>query len=134
MTTPPSITVSLDTAKKLAKAGYPQEDSLFSMVAPEGFTKPYHTIFTHLAREAQGWRDFTFAAPTAEEILRRLPKTIGKGYKLHIHPSNSGIYKLRYVRWKVPREIKESKFEDISLANAAAAMWICLKEYNLLQS
>ena len=75
---------------------------------------------------------FYSAAPTAEEILRRLPKVrAGKSSTLYVDIGEDVSY------WVVgyssqPSDDWVPKVSDQSLANAAAAMWIYLQEHSLL--
>lgn len=136
-TTPPTITVSLDWAKKLREAGWPRLGSIF-----------WWRCYTSKGMDSETWvletidrywphadgRRYTYseplAAPTAEEILRRLPKFItedGMVHRRHVH-WDYGDNRVEYGRNHVYCADAES------LANAAAAMYCYLAEQNLLPS
>ena len=142
MTTNQQITVSLEVAKRLAKAGWPQDECIFrwhetvtgSVLYPEG-EEPY-----------PGTENL--ASPTAEEILRRLPahlidrKKNGDvvGYDLHCQKL-SGMEIVAGANWKlwyfrVRDGIEVAPLGNFSygdtLANASASMFCFLKENNLL--
>ena len=135
------ITVSLEWAKKLKEAGWFQENSV------------HHWIYGGIRWEIERieiWETIEgewgsgrkienlqiFSAPTAEEILRRLPKCISaetasqEGGVLDIYP-NDGCWNLAY-RNDEGFAVRDAAALYPSLANAAAAMWIYLKEHNLL--
>lgn len=80
----------------------------------------------------------------AEEILRRLPvfiETPRQSYQIRIGKYLNG-YEVKYEaskpfallpdRSKSPAILRQKQMIDDTLANAAAAMWIYLKENNLL--
>lgn len=135
--TPESITVSLDMAKKLKKAGWPQ-DALFY------WCKYWETLDWEVREPEPAYtRDGNqVAAPTAEEILRRLPtliKTDGKDFWLTINkmfrdnPMGEG-----WQVWYTNRDdvsslwLTTEQWSNADLANASAQMWIYLKENSLL--
>lgn len=127
-----SICVSLEMAKKLAKAGWPQLDSLF-IVMDDGEIR-YRAI--QLTDESGNMTGTCFAAPTAEEILRNMPEIIKQqdGLKEFIYFQN--VYRSRgnfCVAYYTLRDMEQVvDLEDESLANAAASCWCYLKENNLL--
>jgi len=144
------ITVDLETAKKLRGAGFPQVahwfwtelqgDDAFLYGAKRDGTQPTLT-------PAPDLREYS-AAPTAEEILDELPDRIeidkettrcqcGKSdirvsYKACFldmrksEPTNQ--YIVRYIHCDEVFKF----FRADTLANAAAEMWIYLKENDLL--
>lgn len=140
MSTPASITVSLECAKQLREAGYPQANHEFYWIHSE-----HGRSRVHRTEEDSGGRiasrlvvsepEILYAAPTAEEILARLPEwsEIPETMRVEIihsplKPSmalREGANRDGTIKWKV-------WFEDISLANAAAAMYCYLAENNLL--
>jgi hypothetical protein len=138
-TGPESIVTSLDWSKKLKEAGWSQEGSTFYWQEHQP-THEFHVWFRdvlHLSEvKVPG---LCFAAPTAEEILRRLPKDITKNdgscYALEVYfcaeDGNCLVYK-PMIRGQI-MQLADAANKD-SLANAAAAMWVYLSEQKLLPS
>src|SRR3990167_5893854 len=72
---PSSIVVSLEMAKKLKKAGWPQDKFLFVWNGAYHPDKSEHVNWLSRKKVGKDWAEAeTFTAPTAEEILRRLPE------------------------------------------------------------
>ncbi|CAN5475199.1 hypothetical protein BH11PLA2_BH11PLA2_29810 [soil metagenome] len=131
MTTPESITVSLDWAKKLKDAGWPQENGLHYWHGWEGDKNTFLRATDGRVGTINAFHQM-FAAPTAEEILRRLPEYLTDGelrYYLNLFPA-------WVIRYSYPDDemgsIIKCHNRDSSLANAAAAMWCNLAEQKLL--
>lgn len=133
MNTPESIVVSLDWAKKLKEAGWLQNETMFLLEA-DGLN-------AKLIRSAEGATRATspfsyFSAPTAEEILRRLPKICviqKERVELCCHWSitrQPGVFYHTFDGGHASEEIVECCEE--TLANAAAAMYCYLDSNNLL--
>jgi len=155
--TPESITVSLDLAKQLRDAGYPQGFS--GVFAPQTVERIDQIL---PANQLDGsyfyWMDvrsdytkgepspqvesiycnypMIAAAPTAEEILRKLPEVLYLGeervavYLNALPDDNKWIVSYSEERnCDVPDFWKRDKE---SLANAAAAMYLYLFSHNLL--
>lgn len=130
-----SITVSLEMAKRLKEAGWEQLSSVFcwSEIISGAEVIGKEDVKLWLEQYGRGDEDIFSDAPTAEEILRRLP---------HMEPGKcEGIADLEMTpihpdRWRVA--YNESgvgyhiKFEEDTLANAAAQMWIYLSDNKLL--
>ena len=150
MTTPESIVTSLDWSKKLKEAGWPQEDAIWYWVGHMLDDNMEPTSWSLWPREKEEyreqWKPHIHAAPTAEEILRRLPlwikskknivrthaksKTIsGQRIKFHLERFDGG-YALFYGTKYSPL----CYVEGDTLANAAAAMYCYLAEQKLLPS
>lgn len=154
MNNPESIVVSLDLAKQLKEAGWSQHEM---KVCTDGKERPCANTSFYWSETSKGnWMIVDslkgtiaedIAAPTAEEILRRLPQSIRsvglnlsakKGereYVLHIVKTNTTRWRLIYwdsdgLPWVAP----SADFIDESLANASAQMWLYLKKNNLLPS
>ena len=127
------ITTSLEWAEKLKEAGWLQEKSYFVWgrigSGEKMGIKP---------RYSEGSR-MRYSAPSAEEILRELPEEIEESdYWLEIAKSihwGDTPWEIRYRKngelllWDDPEPIRAD-----TLANASAAMWIYLKENNLLSN
>jgi hypothetical protein len=136
MATPESITVSLDWAKELREAGWPQqESSLYTWVQKGKDEEDWSESFLELSSIC--WRlvrvdtfhpDFLCAAPTAEEILRRLPPLIiNSNVPYHLDPTKK-LYMVSYDDENLTGKVEHGD----SLANAAAATYCYLAECNLL--
>jgi hypothetical protein len=140
-----SITVSLEWAKKLKEAGWEQEGFLWWHQTMSGSWEPLTTPELRGCLTMRRVHVY-YAAPTAEEILRRLPKKLlyesragrisGDGsevaYELRIYP-----IKWKDMRWRVGYDKKNpsdtvEEFEADTLANAAAAMYCHCAEQKLL--
>lgn len=141
MNNPESIVVSLEMAKRLKEAGFPQDEEMEFWWMFEEAEDP-DDQWACLGQDSDYFfnRKTDFAAPTAEEILRRLPAEfkeepkwkdgIGETWKL-------GMYKLRESFWWVgygyPDMLRTKHTETAkTLANAAAAMYCYLAENSLL--
>ncbi|QGH72446.1 MAG: lysozyme [Siphoviridae sp. ctpQM7] len=123
------IVVSLEMAKKLKEAGFPDEPLLaWFCVDPAGGWGP-----DFLDLNTKGESDFGEApitklagAWTAEEILRRLPDNYRLGF---VRSTFDGKEEKQFQAYCADSD--RSQYAD-TLANAAAAMWIYLKEHHLL--
>ena len=133
MNNPESITVDIETARKLREAGWEQSKELCLWYWYENEDAP----ISGNARLV--WKDHIdltggngYSAPTCEEILRELPykKEIeGRISKLTIEKCSDGLWDVCYMN--ISGEDFLSKHAD-TLASASALMWIFLKENNLL--
>jgi hypothetical protein len=139
--TPSSITVDLEHAKLLKEAGWPQETTKMAYwsINEEGDGAIVRTDMEHYFGEKY-WNSLgeslddqiLFAdAPTAEDILRRLPNCIVE---------NSVPFALTCIKgindeWLVGYpESHPDLFPGNTLANAAAAMYCYLAEHHLLDA
>lgn len=127
-------TVSLETAKKLKEAGFRHGTYLcwttWSEYASMGIGTdlgPYYRM--------QGYQDFILdwvSAPTTDELLEELPYRITReNYiaELWIHKNSSD-----YVVCYTGQPHTDNKyFENESLPEALASMWIYLKQQDLLK-
>jgi len=128
MTTPESITVSLEYAKKLKEAGWPQEAVWYW---------PVHYVNGHIfalatethPRSENNALDY-FAAPTAEEILQRLPEYVGTQFWSIIAEGHVRDGR-KVMGYTIYYPTKHEEWSD-TLANAAAAMYCHLAENGLL--
>lgn len=134
MTTPESIVVSLDTAMKLKAAGYPQGLSRDTWSTTEGgFNASLHERVMPDHPNYNSPFYIEYDAPYAEEILRRLPLKLDQErtyQRLQIVLYEDG-YRIGY--WDSPADMPtEADFEANTLSDAAASMWIYLKEHHPL--
>lgn len=137
MSTPESIVVSLEWAKKLREAGWPQDECLFwwcPYLTENSNGSPFVGYLISNTAEPQDSHDWTkkaeiFADPTAEEILRRLPRVYVEHLRVTPSPGASGWT----VEYRRPGKMRAwvSREAD-TLANAAAAMYCYLSEQKLL--
>lgn len=131
MTSPQSIVVSLEWAKKLKESGWPHGGYFAWYIYPDlppdqrepGVPEPHEEVEKH---HDKGWKVKLehYRAPTAEEILRRLPPIINKTRVLEIMPSHPD-------EWRIEYGSSHTLWEK-TLANAAASMYVHLSENNLL--
>lgn len=132
MTTPESIVVSLEWARKLKEAGWPQEDSLMCWIR----STDTYTDKVSLSRRTLP-KNRLAASPTAEEILRRLPRYLPwkddsdnmAALFVNVFPSSYRVgYSPQWTQdaWSTP--------DAETLADAAAGCYCYLSENNLLPS
>lgn len=134
--TPSAITVSLEWAKKLKEAGWEQGITIGNWrPSTNDFYRKQQQYEIHFTSGSYR-NEKSFDAPTAEEILRRLPKSVAtKNRKVHRLSINCNGGK----RWQIMYgdDIFESPVivdPDDSLANASASMYCYLAENKLLPS
>ncbi len=139
MSTPESIVVSLEQAKALKKAGWPQDESNFyweewnDPTEQKGPFVVFHEtefIETHVV----------VTAPTAEEILRELPPSVqidGITVYLSIFDDRDWVgdhsWDICYSPdhgWSSDVHVRDKD----NFAGACAQMWCYLSENNLLKS
>jgi hypothetical protein len=130
MTLPESIVTSLKWSQKLGEAGWPQKNALYywhkrrsrlgywGLQTERSIQQYLKYTKTHKAHQ------LFFAAPTAEELLRRLPTTIN-GRQLMVL---AGKYDWRVAYYYDPVPAQDAD----TIANAAAAMYCYLAEHDLL--
>jgi len=119
------ICVTKEWAEKLKKARYPQRDSAFCWY----FNHEAEVV--HLVHNSEDQNGVICAAPTASEILEKLPSrefnkngylTFCKGiadYRVYWTSQNSGIW--------------IADFNDLLLPNALAKMYCYLVQENLIK-
>lgn len=143
--TPESITVSLAWAKKLKEAGWPQE-SLFAWYIREPLRPDQiepgvdtRTEFVY-QRVSRGWMKTLehFSAPTAEELLRKLPPQVmvgGEMLHLNIFDDRDWIgeqsWDLGYSASGMSGDPLHVRSKD-SFVDACAKMYCLLSEQKLL--
>lgn len=145
MSNPNNVTVSLEMAKKLRDAGWEQDyPFLFYLEKDEQLYRNGEIVGQRNPDEPHEVDMGPFiAAPTAEEILRELPEE-KRGATLNTIGHTKVAYlwkdlgKITYSPAPVARDLDGNvdymQFEADTLANAAAKMWIYLKENNLLNN
>lgn len=128
MPTTQSITVDLEHARMMQEVGWPQDEPLhvWFRITADGDWRCRHQYSGQGGRAADDYmfeHGHAFAAPTAEEILRRLPVRLDGGYPIAVFRDHRG--------WCVHYR-DEMQFTDDTLSNAAAAMYCHLSKSNLL--
>lgn len=129
-------TVSLETSKLLKEAGYPQQSYFHWRKAGNlGWQ-----VEMHLGTMMPG----QFAAPTAEEILERLPTEINIPFKNGKKRNDNHILTMRKVnypnlngyrvRYWYPNSREEINFYDKSLAEAVGKLYLYLAKEGLLKT
>lgn len=114
--------VSLDLARQLKEAGYPQDESLFTLqVAKGGIVNVPHVVMR--GRFIEGPIVDTYAAPTVAELGEALPEHVLGKIKI------STCY---YWEVEIPKTNVAS--HGVSEAEARARMWLYLKQNNLLSA
>jgi hypothetical protein len=155
MNAPESIVVSLEMAKRLKKAGWTQQGAWLYWSEQQTYGPPEERWV--LRQPGFGWSCGcvvgmkaetpcsgcgTFpndcAAATAEDILQRLPREIIHGGKHLLLSAEPNVFHQVGHGWKTYYStgggtVEIGSGEHESLANAAAAMWLYLKESKLLQ-
>lgn len=122
MSNPESITVSLEWAKKLKAAGWPTNEGIFRWLISEGISQLSTGYIVAINDDRYSYDSTDLPAPTVEEILRRLPCA-------KLFSSGKGQYAAVLEGQNTHNAILEE-----SAADAAAAMWLYLKENNLLDA
>jgi hypothetical protein len=150
-------TVSLELAKQLKKAGYPQEGERFWGEDHEGARLFSHNTYKDYSAATYSgkkklfyktldngndiYEDFIVGvSPTADEILEQLPDDIydkkeDGWFTLTIHKVTDR--EDHYEGWEVLyKEVNGNLVfcieKEVSLSDVAAKMWLYLKENNLL--
>src|SRR6266571_6171934 len=131
-----TICVSLELAWKLRDAGYSQKDSLFYWY--QIFHSGEWECTAHIPSIDALEKNEACAAPTAEEIISKLPKWIktdkyycltmdhfGNGISVNYENRNKVLEVIDKAEGKEYQNILHSE-EDRSLANAAAKMYVYL--------
>lgn len=110
------LCVSLETAKKLKAAGFPQESAWLWVLPDEA--APWLTIRDQIISRGKGLIRNHAAAPTAQEIADELK---GNAMSIDIYSSGrvSASYGNKYLRSVTP---------NIGLAGALAALYIEIHE------
>jgi hypothetical protein len=130
-------TVSLEIAKKLRESGYPQEGKnwwvhISHYLAPNTEIQLEHDL--EIERMELQDHDITRLAyaPTADEILDILPTRIEDDkWGLQVHKVTNGYF-VAYRNEQYDLPVWKNEFDD-SLAEAAARLWLFLKEEGYLE-
>jgi hypothetical protein len=136
--TPELIVVSLDYAKLLKEARWPQEYQLFwwlrasqPIAIPNGMIDEENVrnewVVTHSFAD--------FAAPTASEILGKLPSIINvpdrAPFALYVAKAGD-TFNVYYYQAVTGEVLPEAGMEEDTLADTAAAMFVFLQQNHLL--
>lgn len=119
-------TVSLELAKQLKEAGFPQETDFF--YTRYGGDKWGVNLNLGIAKE------FGIAAPTADDLLDSLPANTDITLSIK---KGSKQYHVNYW-WGTPNPLRKGSVTDYwqthgdNPADALAEMWIYLKKHNLM--
>lgn len=137
-----SIVVSLEMAKRLAQAGWPQKDHFAWYIYPENPNAEPGEEANRSPdvgiRWEKGWKIKleSYSAPTAEEILRHLPVSFRKNgleYVLEMNKYVDDSYGLWYTKTTASKNQRSGSYQTSrSFADAGAKLWIFLKQNNLL--
>ena len=131
------LVVSLDTAKKLKEAGFPQEEIIFTWAytddqprdadgAPWG--EYWHVTLEEYTRGMKDeYEEFEplYPAPTVEELTRELPH----GFK--VDKRTTGFTAWRPPKYGAPENPPfkgQLGFDGVSMAEALALLWLKLNE------
>lgn len=140
--TPESIVTSLELSRKLKDAGYWESTAHWWIYPnekhPDWPSKPF--LITEFERDhyhqEEDVYDQLIAAPTAEEILRKLPDSVDTDIDVEIlgmGRNDDGNWIVWYSCDDTTHNQTPVRIEN-SLANAAAAMYCYLAEQKLLPS
>jgi len=124
------IVASLELAKQLKEAGYPQE-SLFEWVNTKGGFTKLISVYSgdEISTEVvYGKIIDRFAAPTATEIGEQLPENV-MSFKA---PTPSKDWICRFYDYTGTFEFDSYQEIEKTEADARAKMWLYLKSNNLL--
>ena len=139
MTNSQNIVVSLECAKKLKEAVWPQDSTncFFWVGGRSNPDQPWKVEDWRVVDSKlrfQAWQsDIPCAAPTAEEILRRLPAELRDPKSRRLSPLTLFVDGERWIA-EYPFFTLIAGVPGLTLCHALADMWICLKENNLLPS
>jgi hypothetical protein len=121
-------TVSLDLSKKLKEAGYPQEGYFVWTLLPNDLYSDKPTGYSYQCMPAVAVSQGGIASPTADEILEQLPE--GTDF-IKTAKVWRGFNEAR-KDYLFSCSVDDHKEFGTSLADAAAKMWLYLKEQGLL--
>jgi hypothetical protein len=131
------ITTDLEISKELEENGFPQDGLFWWIKFAEGYKVKDEAKVDTYCRYYDTDDTTFYSAPTAEELLKELPKNV-KWKTLFIN--NQDLYFLFYAdigRNDENRNVtlyKEKEIQsDKKLCNALAKMWLYLKKNNLLE-
>lgn len=122
------ITTSLELSKRLKEAGYPQGESHFYYEIDGKESRRVCRYSGELGRNV----DSHYASPTAEEILKELPKEDNDFGTLAVTWDDSRWCVGYYTFGKRGEKQWNSFIHQGSLCDSLATMYLHLKEHNLL--
>ncbi len=124
------MTVTLEVARQLKDAGYPQEGTPFKWCLAGSDGKWYRQYTPALA--CWPFKD-RIAAPTSDEIIERLPAYVEQSghYKLMIQKWGDNHYTVKYINLLNGDTLAVST--KATLSDAAGLMWCWLKGEGLLK-
>lgn len=139
-------TVSIELAKELKEAGFPQGGLSFNWIMVDGEYRVYHVSAEFRLIDYKSSVEKVCSAPTAEEILESLPVFVqfekeSLPFSFRIEKEIGGDFPdefvVLYVRYSKTinseRDYQErGRTTNESLAEAAGKMWLYLKRNNLL--
>lgn len=145
-----NICVSLELAKKLKEAGYPQRESLFQWISENEYADDWEERVESVDYHFDCPIKYLGSAPTVAELGEALldfpyPATfITKWYEDGVYLDikfNRGFkhsYKLNKTRSRIWQKINKFQIENLEKlpdteANARAKMWLYLKKEGLLK-
>ena len=148
---PESITVSLDLARQLKEAGLGFRHNGEKVISEDGEGLSYFCWWSNVDGSGSPSNPYTraqgftllpmsenshpfgekYQAFTAEEILKKLPKTIDR-FSLSCYWKDGLEPTVIYVNDFPSENPTMQEFSLDSLANAAAQMWLYLKKNNLI--
>jgi hypothetical protein len=108
-------TVTLDTARKLKAAGFPQTTGMIW----NRLDLPDYRVEQRGQRSLAGELDVAIAAPTAQEIADHI-RTLAGGQRIEIESMFQG--------WSAKLAGDSAYLEGSTLAEALAALWLKLQE------
>lgn len=144
-------TVSPELAKALKEKGFPQKTEFYWIKNPidQKVECIYYQDKEQLEKDFVANRYDLISAPTADEILNSLPiyfdcNSDSHRYHMRIHPNFNGEKNGKEIKyWIIGYKLMEiyggkwhekNPFGDENLADAAAKLWLYLKENDLLES
>lgn len=135
-------TVTVETAKQLKAAGFPQNTfMMFGYWHGEEYSlQPKMSLYRHNGPDNTD--QFSISAPTTDELMEHIPSGMYRQVQLAFnlwHFGSPRIYAVQYepVHWKITGDpTRRQPFEAIvneSLPEALAELWLWLKVEGLLK-
>jgi len=126
------ICVSKEWAEKLKEAGYPQKDSVFYWaIGGDKCENEWSLLYS----DDEGWSSTDIiAAPTASEILEKLPSLIVVNTNNAWLSCNKNIFNLFEVGYATNDGFMDGHIEEKSLVDALAKMYCYLVSENIIKA